>query len=129
MDAAHDHCLFMSNKWRNPAFHGGSTGAVMNCLIYNPGAQGLHIYKELAHGPTKIAAVKNLTISGPSSQNYQRMANAGDMTANPGAQIYLEGNLVDGIISTWNVSEVAGLALVSTPPLDLPVLDMAYARS
>ncbi|MFN3231687.1 MAG: hypothetical protein ACE363_05955 [Alphaproteobacteria bacterium] len=112
--------LFVSNRWRNPALHADTTSAVINNLIHNPGGNAIHLYKGRNGQPTKVSMVGNLVIGGPSSATRLAMGHTRKNAVNPGSQIYMFGNLMEGNIMPFAIDEVAGLQRMQAPPVAWP---------
>lgn len=57
--------LFAHNRLRNPFFKGDVSAVVANNLIYNPGAEALHLDDPDRSGPTLLTVAGNLLVPGP----------------------------------------------------------------
>ncbi len=80
--------LFAHNYERNPLFKGGTSGAVVNNLIFNPGLRALH-YNHFPSSPRDdaadgaLAAVGNVLRAGPSTDDniaFFMIGGFGDVT-------------------------------------------------
>lgn len=87
--------LFAHNDLRNPVLAGGTTAAVVNNVVYNPGAQGIRLQaRNNMDEPTLAAIVGNLVLAGPDSSRRMGMVKKG---LHGGSRIYLRDNLEDGL--------------------------------
>lgn len=57
--------LFAHNRLRNPFFKGDVSAVVANNLIYNPGAEALHLDDPDGSGPTLLTVAGNVLAPGP----------------------------------------------------------------
>lgn len=57
--------LFAHNRLRNPFFKGDVSAVVTNNLIYNPGAEALHLDDPDRSGPTLLTVAGNVLVPGP----------------------------------------------------------------
>lgn len=96
--------LFAHSRFRNPVFKGNSSGIVANNLMYDIGNNALHTYGAGDGGPTKVTAVANVLLEGPTRKRETKGKSAApdfytDKSTrtggtNPGSQIYLSHNIV-----------------------------------
>lgn len=65
--------MFASNRQRNPLFNGGTSGAIINNLIFNPGTRAIMLSALPEHWqgremvPGRLAIIGNILERGPSS--------------------------------------------------------------
>lgn len=81
--------LFAHNRWRNPVLTSGVTGLVLNNLIYDPGDQAVHFYRD-AEAATLVSIMGNVVRSGPSSRPVMELF--GTNGPAPGSRIHLADN-------------------------------------
>lgn len=113
--------LIMSNQYRNPVLHGGTTSAVVNNWVHNPQNYAIHIYSSSVFTDgTKAAIIGNLISQGPNTRNDMQIGNGAGLSVNAGTQIYLSGNLQEGNLTALNVEEVPNATQVYTNPVTLP---------
>lgn len=136
--------LFASNRQRNPYFQGDTSGALVNCVLYNWFANwglfasnyNINGSELVAGGPWRISAVNNVFIPGPntdddggSPQGWQfyydhAPAGVGIVADN---QIYRSGNLLTnplGIAMTTEGNELVYDPNVSAPPAGAAIADI-----
>jgi protein involved in polysaccharide export with SLBB domain len=101
---------FVSNNNRNPLINVGASAYISNNLIYNPGANGIHI--EPGDG-AYATIIGNVTIHGPSTRSNLRSVNIHGNAEF--SEIYLEENYCCSFDSTSEDTE--GLSTVSEPPV------------
>lgn len=69
-------CLYASNTERNPVFKPDTSGAVVNCLIANPGQRAIHAAAPgdggAAGHPARISVVGNVVLFGEGSKRSAR---------------------------------------------------------
>jgi hypothetical protein len=90
--------LIAHNQWRNPVVSAGASAIVVNNLIYNPGAVGLHFYPARDNAPDQIqtSAVGNVVIAGPDTRSALTAFRQGLPLR---SQIYYSDNVADGAIA------------------------------
>ncbi len=140
--------LHYGNFWvhcpeRSPNFGGGSQGAVVNCLIYNPG--GKHLDYTFLNSKWdseggglrvngKLTAIGNVALDGPDSATYGFLAVVGDGDVD----YYGYDNIAKRADGTTNIQQVynstfggfAGEAVVLTsPPVTPPGVSPMAATS
>ena len=99
--------LLAHNAFRNPVVGGGAEALVVNNLIYDPGFGGLMIYgasPKQSADPTKVTAVGNVLIAGPSTFHRDSLATYHQNGINAGTQVYYADNLCMGI-KAFNADE------------------------
>ncbi len=119
--------LFAHNSFRNPVICSGSTGIIVNNLIYDPGFSGIHFYgRDGADAVTKLMVnvLGNVVIAGPSTRPDLGVFH--EKGLNAGSKIYMENNEAIGTLTFDKNSRPPEWAaegpspFVSEMPLPLP---------
>ncbi|HVJ45537.1 MAG TPA: hypothetical protein VM511_04060 [Luteolibacter sp.] len=101
--------LFAHNRYRNPVVKGNTTSIVANNVMYDIGNNALHSYGAGEGLPTKMTAVANVLLEGPTrpketkgrskSVNFYSDKSTKSGWTNEGSQIFISGNLVpEGVV-------------------------------
>jgi len=101
--------LFAHNRYRNPVVKGNTRTIVANNVMYDVGNNALHSYGSGEGLPTKLTAVANVLLEGPTraketkgrskSVNFYSDKSTRNGWTNEGSQIFVSGNLVpEGVI-------------------------------
>jgi len=95
--------LFAHSRYRNPVIKGNGSAIVANNLMYDIGSNCLHTYGAGEGLPTKVSAISNVLLAGPTRPKETKGRSMAtdfysDKTTkngwtNPGSQIYLSGNV------------------------------------
>lgn len=88
--------ILASNRWRNPLVAAGASAVIANNLVYNPGAMALHFNGVRNAEPTRVSAIGNLVIAGPSTKPVLRSLRHGPRA---GSEVYFEDNKSVGTVS------------------------------
>lgn len=96
--------LFAHNRYRNPVVKGNTISIVANNVMYDIGNNALHSYGAGEGLPTKLTAVANVLIEGPTraketkgrskAVNFYSDKSTRNGWTNEGSQIFVSGNLV-----------------------------------
>lgn len=120
--------LFAHNRYRNPVVKGNTSTIVANNIMYDIGSNALHSYGAGEGLPTKLTAVSNVLLEGPTRAKetkgkskvvhfYSDRSTKNGWT-NPGSQIYISGNLVpEGSIEKNKLLDYD--VFVNEPPVKL----------
>jgi hypothetical protein len=87
--------LFLSNSFRNPAIHKGSSAYVANNLIVNPGWNAIHFYAKGADAPLVATVIDNVIEVGPSTRKALAAIHFPDAPgeAIPADKVYIAENI------------------------------------
>lgn len=116
--------LYAHNDQRNPLFKGGTTGVVVNNLIYNPGSQTIqagwwapewtgHALPELP----RLAVVGNHLIRGANSRPDRPLVglNQASKHGPSGAEVFAADNLISSNVPVAELGD--GITRLATKPL------------
>jgi pectate lyase len=127
--------LFAHSRYRNPVIKGGASAIVANNLLYDIGNNALHTYGGGDGLPTRVSAIANVLLAGPTRKSAKGNNSPVDFYAdkttrnnwtNPGSQIYLSGNSVPtGSVEGKRLLDYD--VFVSQPPIKLDSLRLLPA--
>lgn len=107
-------CLYAHNRERNPRLKGGARALIAGSVLYNwaTGAVGMGAWGNRRRlEPAEAALVGNVAIAGPDTR-----AGALVKSLDPGARVFLLGNVILGPDGRpWPLAD-AGLELLREPP-------------
>ncbi len=122
--------LFASNAFRNPVICSGSTGTILNNLIYNPGFSGVHVYGrdgDLAQTKLLVNIIGNQVIAGPDTKPILRLFQNVTRIFNLGSEIFLKDNAAQGTVSFDETERPPSWISRSTSPFvqknPIPILE------
>ncbi len=69
-------CLFAHNRLRNPILKGDVSAVLANNVIYNPGAEAIHLDDPEQSGPTLATIVGNVLRTGPDTNAFVPLVDA-----------------------------------------------------
>lgn len=142
--------LFAHNRYRNPVVKGNTATIVANNVMYDVGNNALHSYGAGEGLPSKLTAVGNVLLEGPTRAketkgkskvvNFYSDKSTKNGWTNEGSQIFVSGNLVpEGSIEAQKLLEydvfvkeapvkLDGLVILPVDQVKEAVLNNAGAR-
>lgn len=128
--------LFAHNRYRNPVVKGNTTSIVANNVMYDIGNNALHSYGAGEGLPTKLTAVSNVLLAGPTRPTETKGKSKvvhfySDRTTrngwtNEGSRIFVKDNLVpEGGVEKSKLLDYDVFA--EEPPVSIPGLKILPA--
>ncbi len=128
--------LFAHNRYRNPVVKGNTASIVANNVMYDIGNNALHSYGAGEGLPTKLTAVNNVLLEGPTrvketkgrsrSVNFYSDRSTRNGWTNEGSRIHISGNLVpEGSIEKQRLLDYD--VFTDEPPVKLEGLEILPA--
>ena len=69
-------CLFAHNRLRNPILKGDVSAILANNVLYNPGAEAIHLDDPDGSGPTLATVIGNVLVPGPDTNVFVPLVDA-----------------------------------------------------